>query len=475
MYEEEELVGWTAMTIVVPNLENESEEIQLNSGVHRLPLFDAVDRPELNDLVVPILYSETQPYALLADAEIKLRISNGVFSVKRPVTATSDFFDESRPSSPPEGAWIKKERLEFPWRPFIAGDDFDLYIDGARFLPDIATATRVSGRIMNYKYNKVGEKLDISTDIDLDSGIYEPRYSFRLHVQEARIPPTATLILRIYTRNRLTKDLTILGYSVFAIFVESGTDRQPGTDSSGLQLSLNEGAHQLRIHPTLPKLSKPMSASFLDDEPFVPCASLLVRLNATRVDDDDVSTLPRYNNGVYFSAACHPSPGENQLFAALANRPSLLVRQVMTLIGDGSEKRLTTDEGRRQWIKKRLWRYFEDAPADVDLTYVVKYAPASGISFSVDAACNLPWSKVTHILYSFAPPASYYSVRSETWKCSGKHSLMSSGQNRRSYSSYETPGLGQLPSNACLDRQFSILWSTSSPPTHGYNHPPCCP
>eukprot|EP00118_Oscarella_pearsei_P021595 m.243020 g.243020 ORF g.243020 m.243020 type:complete len:120 (+) comp40233_c1_seq10:475-834(+) len=102
MYEEEELVGWTAMTIVVPNLENESEEIQLNSGVHRLPLFDAVDRPELNDLVVPILYSETQPYALLADAEIKLRISNGVFSVKRPVTATSDFFDESRPSSPPE-------------------------------------------------------------------------------------------------------------------------------------------------------------------------------------------------------------------------------------------------------------------------------------------------------------------------------------------------------------------------------------
>ncbi|XP_065834411.1 uncharacterized protein [Oscarella lobularis] len=421
IYDDETLVGWTAMTIVVPDTNEDpdadgnetSDRIKLKTGAYRLPLFDVVDRPDIHNLVVPILDSDEQPYTLLADAEIKFEIGDDDFAkTRRPTTATSEFFDESRPSSPLAGCWIAKERTEIPWLPFVAGDGFDLHIDGARFLPDIVTATRVSGRIMNYKYNKVGEKLDISTDIDLDSNVYEPRYNFFLFVREERVPPTSTLILRIYTRNRWTKELTIIGYSVLAIFVESGTDRQPGTDSSGIQVSLNEGAHQLRIHSSLPKLSKPMNAAFLDDEPALPCASLLVRL-AANSNDAVTSSSPQYNEGVYYSMACRPQAGEIRLFGPLANRPSLLVRQVMTTIGDGSEKRLTTDEGRRQWIKKRLWRYFEDTPADMDLTYVAKYTPASGIGFSVDSAQNLPWSKMTRVLYSFAPPASYYSGKAD--------------------------------------------------------------
>ena len=44
---------------------------------------------------------------------------------------------------------------------------------------------------------RVGEKLDISTDIDLDSNVYEPRYNFFLFVREERVPPTSTLILRV--------------------------------------------------------------------------------------------------------------------------------------------------------------------------------------------------------------------------------------------------------------------------------------
>ena len=36
------------------------------------------------------------------------------------------------------------ERRQPPLEPFMAGDGFDIYIDGCRFLPDSVTFTRVS-------------------------------------------------------------------------------------------------------------------------------------------------------------------------------------------------------------------------------------------------------------------------------------------------------------------------------------------
>jgi hypothetical protein len=41
-------------------------------------------------------------------------------------------------------AWLPFERRQHPVEPFLAGDGFDLYVDGCRFLPDSVTFTRVS-------------------------------------------------------------------------------------------------------------------------------------------------------------------------------------------------------------------------------------------------------------------------------------------------------------------------------------------
>jgi diadenosine tetraphosphatase ApaH/serine/threonine PP2A family protein phosphatase len=272
--------------------------------------------------------------------------------------------------------------------------------------------------VLNFR---VGGKVDISTDIDLDSNIYNPCYNYCLRICEERLPPTSTILLKIYTRCRRTKELAIVGFCVLNVFVVSGTNQQPATDSSAIPISLNEGKHQIRIKQSLPKLVIGMNASLLDDTPNVPCASLLVRLihvpsyghthSPLTADHEEgqTSSIPDYADGLYDSMTCKPSEGESRLFADMMTRSVLSVRASMSLFGDGIEKRQRDDNGRRQWIAKRLWRLQEDSPVGVDLTYLARYTPRCGIQFSLDSARNLPWSKLTQCIFCFAPPASFYS------------------------------------------------------------------
>jgi hypothetical protein len=134
-----------------------------------------------------------------------------------------------------------------------------------------------------------------------------------------------------------------------------------------------------------------MNASLLDDTPNVPCASLLVRLihvpsyghthSPLTADHEEgqTSSIPDYADGLYDSMTCKPSEGESRLFADMMTRSVLSVRASMSLFGDGIEKRQRDDNGRRQWIAKRLWRLQEDSPVGVDLTYLARYTPRCGI------------------------------------------------------------------------------------------------
>lgn len=51
-------------------------------------------------------------------------------------------------------AFIHHVRETPPLEPFNVGDGFDLYIDGARFLPDNVTVTRVAARIFTSDFSQ---------------------------------------------------------------------------------------------------------------------------------------------------------------------------------------------------------------------------------------------------------------------------------------------------------------------------------
>ncbi|XP_032660434.2 coiled-coil domain-containing protein 17 isoform X1 [Chelonoidis abingdonii] len=349
-------------------------------------------------------------------------------------------FSDKKPEQPfpPESAVPLSQPWDWPWaafihhtretpasEPFSAADGFDLYIDGARFLPDAVTVTKVTGRIFDSSYHQIGP--DISTGIDLSSNIFEPLCSYSVEIRNPAVPPSAMLLLKLYSLDRFSSKLVLIGWAALNLFVESGTHRAPASDSQGIQVSLNEGAHQLRLYHSGPATDQPFSVGALTSAGrYVPCASLLVRLLKAPVDSSHQTLQrslvpqadwvrlglfqprPDYSDGIYYSDSVVPTAGERCLYSAMGNRSAVLVREIVPQLAGNKGLELNTDEEISAWINEKLTRMTDSSPQPFNLTYVSRYLPTYGIKFAVDGAKNLPWSGLTVAHFCFNPPGAFY-------------------------------------------------------------------
>ncbi|XP_043377543.1 coiled-coil domain-containing protein 17 isoform X3 [Chelonia mydas] len=313
-----------------------------NTGPHDLTLYHGPVPPAHALSVLP---EERQPQGFPPYGSASGRLH--VFSDKKP---DQPFPPESpvtlsQPRDWPWAAFIHHTRETPASEPFIATDGFDLYIDGARFLPDAVTITRVTGRIFDSSYNQIGP--DISTGLDLSSHIFEPLYNYSVQIRDPAVPPSAALLLKLYSLDRFSFKLVLIGWAALNLFVESGTQRAPGADSQGIQVSLNEGAHQLRVYHSGPATDQPFSVGALTSAGrYVPCASLLVRLLRAPADSSHQTLRrslipqadwvrfglfqprPDYSDGVYDSGSVVPTTGERCLYSAMGNSPETLSHQL---------------------------------------------------------------------------------------------------------------------------------------------------
>nr|XP_015210948.1 PREDICTED: coiled-coil domain-containing protein 17 [Lepisosteus oculatus] len=398
-----------------------------NTGTHSVPLFHVPAPPALalNALPAERLVEPFEPYG---DTSVRLHIYSG----DRP---QSPFPPESpihlfAPQDWPQVAYINCKRELPPARPFLSGDGLDLYLDGARFLPDGVTISRVTGRIFDRHYNQVGP--EISTGIDLDSNIFEPVYGERVEIRSPSLPPSATLLLKVYTVDRFTLKLVLIGWAALGLFVESGSETQPNLDTAGLQISLNEGGHQLRLYHNGPDPDKPLSTSALSTQGrYVPCATLLVRLVRAPVDNNGQTLMrstvpeadwerlglflprPGYSDGGYYSHSAKPSQGEACLLSAMSNRSVVLVREIVFLIAGSQGAELKSDTEIHGWIRQKLSRMIDSKPLPFNLSLVSRYLSSFGVKVSLDRGLNLPWSAFTLALCSFTPPGAFY--RGASW------------------------------------------------------------
>ncbi|CAM2119151.1 unnamed protein product [Caretta caretta] len=388
-----------------------------NTGPHDLTLYHGPVPPAHALSVLP---EERQPQGFPPYGSARGRLH--VFSDKKP---DQPFPPESpvtlsQPRDWPWAAFIHHTRETPTSEPFIATDGFDLYIDGARFLPDAVTITRVTGRIFDSSYNQIGP--DISTGLDLSSQIFEPLYNYSVQIRDPAVPPSAALLLKLYSLDRFSFKLVLIGWAALNLFVESGTHRAPGADSQGIQVSLNEGAHQLRVYHTGPATDQPFSVGALTSAGrYVPCASLLVRLLRAPVDSSHQTLQrslipqlglfqprPDYSAGVYDSDSVVPTTGERCLYSAMGNRSAVLVREIAPQLARNEGLELNTNEEISTWIKETLTRTMDSSPQPFNLTYVSRYLPTYGIKFAVDGAKNLPWSGLTVAHFCFNPPGAFY-------------------------------------------------------------------
>ncbi|XP_066454056.1 coiled-coil domain-containing protein 17 isoform X2 [Eleutherodactylus coqui] len=409
---EEWAVAWTAVRLTRPLLGTGaaschpgSRHVEWNTGIHDLPLYHRPAPAPLQLAAVrPGSYEEMfEPYG-----GAKLRIC--IFSTTRPdlpfpeVSPVTD--SDGNSSVLPEGVYVPRSRRAPAADSYQSDDIIRLFIDGARFLPDAVTVTRVTGRIFDRNYDQIGP--DICTTIDLNSDIFQPSYNYSVEIKSPNVPPTATLLLKVSTIDRFARDLTLIGWAAINLFVESGTARVPKSDSGDVQIAVNEGAHQIRLYHRRPPTDQPCSVESLTSSGcIVPCATLLLCI--TKAGAPETSRgRPEYSQGVYFSSTAQPTPGETQLYRAMVNRSMVRVREVIPLLAGGSLRGLVADELLSDWVTKTFNEKMKEAPRPFRLCCVSPYLAMSGLKVSVDSANNLPWSGFTVAHICFNPPAAFY-------------------------------------------------------------------
>ncbi|EDQ85832.1 uncharacterized protein MONBRDRAFT_34073 [Monosiga brevicollis MX1] len=266
--------------------------------------------------------------------------------------------------------------------PYQPERGIDIYVDGARFLPNNVTISKVVGRIFNARKEKEGPM--INTNLDLDSDMLNPRYNYRLELRSEELAPTSTLVLRIYAIDELSQDLSIVGYSVHHLFVDPRTGAQPESDDL-VEYNLNEGGFQLRLHTKLPGQAT-ITANMLNDVPPLPCASLLLRIRRPPADDQG---LPL--------SQIHVPPEEVRR-----------VRHHLDLAKGKDVRELESDKARESFIRNRLKRASSATPQPLAFSRLAPYSPSIGALLIVERARHLPKRKMPVVVASLLPPGNLY-------------------------------------------------------------------
>uniref|UniRef100_A0A8W8LP49 Uncharacterized protein n=1 Tax=Magallana gigas TaxID=29159 RepID=A0A8W8LP49_MAGGI len=426
--DEETLVAWTTIPLVlhtenlnVRGRENFNQKtMQINTGTQTLKLYTP-PVPDAGQVPLEEIPGKND-WRRYGKATLRIHIFRGN---PRPGSLTPSDMSEDGEDVLQEYSWIPFERTKPCRDPFVSGDGFDVYVDGCRYLPDSVTFSRVAGRVLDWKYGVHGG--DINAIANLDSDIYNPVYETKTEYRENNIPPSSTIMLKVYIVDNFYKNLTVIGYATLNVFVESGTKKQPNIDKPGPQVSLNECAHQLRLYSQGPNGVDPLTESVIRDAGvrYVPCASLLVRLTRvakgssgkaleqSKVPKADWLKLglyqprPRYTDIMYISTKCMPSKGESMLFHSMMRRPAIKVRDAVAKTAQANESFYYNDKNLEEYIRKKLTKG-DNIPLDIDLIYICQYNPKQGIKVAVDGAMNLPWTNFTHAHICLNPPAAFY-------------------------------------------------------------------
>lgn len=154
----EQPFAWTELPLVMM-----SGRPVVNQGLHQLQLFEGTG------------INSTTPYSK-ADARIVVRIYDPrsppikkIFNPKLniPPVPKSAWMDVTKKATYDSNNWVQP------------GDAFVLFIDGARFLPDNCSATKVSGMVFNMDW-KPAAITEVNAVADMNSSAYSPLYNVSL-------------------------------------------------------------------------------------------------------------------------------------------------------------------------------------------------------------------------------------------------------------------------------------------------------
>ena len=235
----------------------------------------------------------------------------------------------------------RKVSSDVPWKlgtptqvtdqKYQRGDGVDLYIDGAMFLPDNVSVSRVVLKIVTAEKENVGNVFEGYSKVS--GSAISPSYNLKAEIRVPVLNTTAICLMRIDTLDSNSMQPCSVGYAVLKLFTTK--EKKQPTASNDSNALLNVGLFQLPIYggrvPNLPVFDENM----LNSLPKIPCATLLVRIYDAPKSADGMSTLnkedfspeesirlgldkpaPIYSTGAYDGSLCEPTALEKFAYKA---------------------------------------------------------------------------------------------------------------------------------------------------------------
>ena len=115
--------------------------------------------------------------------------------------------------------FIPNETPQFKNSSFGANEGIDFYIDGARFLPDNATATKIVLRAFTSGLIRVVQPAGGTPDIE-ESTTFAPYFGFRYEFRLPHYDPTTVVVITLETIDRVHGDTRFLGNCFFPLFLD---------------------------------------------------------------------------------------------------------------------------------------------------------------------------------------------------------------------------------------------------------------
>lgn len=242
-------------------------------------------------------------------------------------------------------AFIKNSDPQYKDQMFNKGSGIDVYIDGCRFLPDNATVTKIIVRFLNSELTDVVSFQGGRPE--LDSDIYNPIFNFRQELRAPNFDPTLMMYITFITfdeRGRI-KQPSILGYSMFNLFINRKTKQQPLDRGEFEDTILQDGCYQIPIYCQPFVKENPFYVKTCEKYDKLPASSVLIRIHKSPISEDGLKNLsintpgfedkkkkeeygiwrlpPKYSTGAYNSAMCGARQSEIELAELRKKRPAV--------------------------------------------------------------------------------------------------------------------------------------------------------
>ena len=393
------LLGWAHFRLMseAGRVRGGTFTLRLNKKPHLLPPADPARLvPTDSDIEFSLLeYSYDR-----ADVERALRDEGPSRSMGLPKPAekipegAKDVVLDNKP-------FIPNSVPQYTDKQFTKGHGIDFYIDGARFLPDNVTVTKILLRFVN---NDLVDQLNppiIAVLPKLGGTTFSPVFDFRHELRSDYFDATTLAFISLLTIDKSCNEPRIIGHAAFNLFIDRTTKTQP-EKGSDVNVVLNDGAYEVPIVSEEPLRSKPFSVDKVLRCPKLPAATLLLRVRLAPLSDDFKRVLgkddvpkeewkargvwvprPIYATGAYNNSTCSTRESDLSLYAFRQSRPDPPMRETAKmLLRASAADEMMGDEEFFRWAKDKIKT--DQSSKMIDPLFFAKYQPQSGFTLNID-------------------------------------------------------------------------------------------